>query len=113
MYLTFNDIKGGYIKISDSANVNYEEFKVVMISNNINAAKTPFETLIYDYPSKYSQFKKIKFSKGEKVYTITTVGGFHGSKPLPSDKIRFSLIEIPRLKLRAWINEDELENRFN
>ncbi|MBY0481791.1 MAG: hypothetical protein K2Q21_10570 [Chitinophagaceae bacterium] len=112
MYFAFDDIKGNYIKESDSVNINYSEYKIYKMPNNIDAAKITFETVLYEFPSKFSKGEKIKFDKNEKVYTITTVGGFLGSKPLPSDMIRFSLIEIPRLKIRNWINTDELEDKF-
>ena len=112
MYYTFNDIKGDYAKISDSVNVSFLEFKVILIPDNISIAKKQFKTDVYSFPSKYADVKKEEFNKGEKIFVITTVGGFIDNIPPPSEMVRFSLIVLPATKEREWINTDDLENEF-
>jgi hypothetical protein len=112
MYNSFSDIKGDYIKQTDSVNVNFQEFKIIMIPRNIEIAKKQLEVYLYDFPSKYSQAKKNQFDKNGKIFVITTVGDFWGNKPLSSEMIRFSLIEIGKTKERKWINTDDLEDWF-
>lgn len=112
MYQSFSDIKGVYIKESDSVRINYNEFTINMIPQNIIFCKKNSEIILYDFPSKYSFAKSKNFKKDEKLNVITTVGDFLGNKPLPSEMLRFSLVEVAATKERKWVNTDNLEDLF-
>lgn len=113
MYYTFDDIKGDYVKVSNTVDVNYKEFQPSYYrKNDTYTAKQKIEISLFDFPNTWSALSKIIVIKSEKIYEIKTVGTVYENKPLTPQIIRFSLIEIPRLKIRKWVNTDELEDKF-
>jgi hypothetical protein len=113
MYYSFNDIKGNYIKLSDTTDLSYNEFQVPYNNrNSVYTAKQQIKVTLFDFPFTQSKSSNVVIMKNEKIYELNTMGSVFEKKPINWNNVsRFSLIDIPRLKIRKWINTDELEDK--
>ena len=113
MYYSFKDITGVYNKKSDSININFDEFALNKVANNIYKARKDILIAFYDFPNIYSTNKKDAIKKDETVYAVIDINYVGKGNIVSSpEAVRFTLIEIPKLKIRKWVLTDNLEDYF-